>query len=73
MGVNKVIFGNVTLIDTSEVSVTPEKMFEGETALGADGEIKTGTFTIDSELTELDSLLTELEAALEGKAGGGGS
>lgn len=71
MGVNKVIFGNVTLIDTSEVSVTPEKMFEGETALGADGEIKTGTFTIDSELTEQDSLLSELEAALEGKAGWG--
>lgn len=70
MAVNKVIFGNVTLIDTSEVTVTPDTIFQGKTALGANGEMQTGTFTIESELTEQDALLTELEAALEGKAGG---
>ena len=68
MAVNKVIFGSVTLIDTSEVTVTPGRMFEGDTALGADGELQTGTFTIAGELAEQDALLTELEAALEGKA-----
>lgn len=71
MAVNKVIFGNVTLIDTSEVTVTPDKMFEGETALGANGEMQTGTFTIADELTEQDALLTELETVLAGKAAGG--
>lgn len=73
MAVNKVIFGNVTLIDTSEVTVTPDKMFKGETALGADGEMQTGTFTIAEELSEQDALLTELETVLAGKAAGGGS
>ena len=72
MAVNKVIFGNITLIDTSEVTVTPDKMFEGMTALGANGEMQTGTFTIADELTEQDALLTELESVLAGKAAGGG-
>jgi len=72
MAVNKVIFGNVTLIDTSEVTVTPEKMLEGETALGADGEVKTGTFTIQPELTEQDALIAQIQTALQGKAAGSG-
>lgn len=72
MAVNKVIFGNVTLIDTSEVTVAPDKMFAGETALGANGEMQTGTFTIANELAEQDALLTELETVLAGKAAGGG-
>lgn len=72
MAVNKVIFGNVTLIDTSEVTVTPDKMFEGMTALGANGEMQTGTFTIADELSEQDALLSELETVLAGKAAGDG-
>lgn len=72
MAVNKVIFGNITLIDTSEVTVTPDKMFEGMTALGANGEMQTGTFTIADELSEQDALLTELETVLAGKAAGDG-
>lgn len=72
MAVNKVIFGGVTLIDTSEVTATPDKLFEGETALGANGEIQTGTFTIAKELTEQDALLEELENVLAGKAAGSG-
>lgn len=48
------------------------EVLEGYEYIDQEGAAKTGTFTIDSELTEQDSLLTELEAALEGKAAGGG-
>lgn len=41
--VNKVVFGNITLIDTSGVTVTPDKLAEGYTALDASGALITGT------------------------------
>ena len=41
--VNKVVFGNMTLIDTSNVTVTPDKLAEGYTALDASGALITGT------------------------------
>lgn len=41
--VNKVVFGNLTLIDTSGVTVTPDKLAEGYTALDASGALITGT------------------------------
>lgn len=41
--VNKVIYGNVTLIDTSEVTVEPDKLAAGYTALDASGALITGT------------------------------
>ena len=40
--VNKVVFGNMTLIDTSNVTVTPDKLAEGYTALDASGALITG-------------------------------
>jgi hypothetical protein len=40
--VNKVVFGNMTLIDTSGVTVTPDKLAEGYTALDASGALITG-------------------------------
>lgn len=40
--VNKVVFGNLTLIDTSGVTVTPDKLAEGYTALDASGALITG-------------------------------
>ena len=60
MPVNKVIFGNVVLIDTSEVTVTPDAMNKGVTALNAAGELITGTrqdavetwvFTLEDDTT----------------------
>jgi len=41
--VNKVVFGNITLIDTSNVTVTPDKLADGYTALDASGALITGT------------------------------
>ena len=43
MAINKVIFGNTTLMDTTGVTVTPDKMVSGTTALNASGDTITGT------------------------------
>lgn len=41
--VNKVVYGGNTLIDTSNVTVTPDTLAEGYTALDASGALITGT------------------------------
>lgn len=41
--VNKVVYGGTTLIDTSAVTVTPDKLLEGYTALDKTGKLITGT------------------------------
>ena len=43
MGVNKVIYYGEVLVDMSQVTVTPETLMKGETALDASGELITGT------------------------------
>lgn len=57
MARNKVVFGNTTLIDLTSDTVTPEKLFSGTTAHGADGSIVTGTAAISyDETTEIITL-----------------
>lgn len=56
-------------IDTSDATATADKIFLNETAY-ADGKKVTGTFTIDSELTTQDDLISQIQTALEGKASG---
>ena len=65
--------GTAKFVDTSGATVTPDSLLEGFTAYGADGSIKTGTFTINSEVTQQRSLVSDIKAALEGKAAAGGS
>ncbi len=72
MGVNVVIFGDSTLIDLREDTVTPETLFQGETAHGKDGNKIEGTFTIEEELTTQDGLIEDIMVALAGKAAGSG-
>lgn len=48
MGVNKVIYGNETLIDLTELTVTPDKLVKGATAINKAGEVITGTASIAS-------------------------
>ena len=59
-------------ITTTDATASSDEIFEGETAY-TNGSKVTGTFTIDSELSSLDTLLETLETSLEGKASGGGN
>lgn len=57
-------------IDTSDATASADEIMSGETAY-VNGQKVTGTFTIDSELTAQDDLITQIQSALEGKAAGG--
>ena len=57
--------------DTSDATATADEIFAGETAYNAEGKV-TGTFTIENELTAQDGLITQIAAALQNKAAGGG-
>lgn len=56
--VNKVVYGGTTLIDTSAVTVTADKLLEGYTALDKSGRLITGTATAGagSAITVTDTL-----------------
>lgn len=53
MEYNKVIFGVTTLIDLTNDTVTPNKLYKNITAHSADGTIITGTAEITVEGTKL--------------------
>lgn len=76
MAVNKVVRNTVngaeTLIDLTEDSITPEALASGVTAHDKRGEKITGTFTLQNELSEQDSLIEQIKTALAGKIAGGG-
>ena len=55
---------------TNEASET--EVFEGKEIIDGEGNKKVGTFTIDSELTAAETLVSQIATALEGKAAGGG-
>lgn len=71
MAINKVMrrSGEV-LLDLSTDSVTPETLMSGTTSHDASGETIQGTFTIDSELTTQDNLISQIQTALQNKAAG---
>lgn len=78
MAVNKVIYYGEVLVDMSQVSVNPDSLVEGKTALDASGELITGSnpyekAETDTEVSEQEALLDLALAALEGKVAGGGS
>ena len=86
MAVNKVVYGNNTLIDLSGDTLAAENMLEGVTGHDKAGNPITGTFSLDTELsaqdtiiaqlqaenTEQKEIITAMEAAIDGKAVGGG-
>ena len=57
--------------DTNDATATEDKVFLDETFY-AGGKKKTGTFTIASEISSQDGLISAIKTALQGKASGGG-
>lgn len=77
MGVNKVVFGDVPIMDISDSTITEDAVVEGSIGYGADGEQITGTnpykkAETDAEVTTQEELMGQILAALEGKSAGGG-
>lgn len=64
MAVNKIIYGDRTLIDLTGDTVTPEKMLSGTTAHDKSGEPITGTCTYDSDTSDATVAVAEM---LEGE------
>lgn len=77
MAINKVVYNGETLIDTTGVSVTPETLVEGATALNAAGEPIDGTnpyekTATDAEVNTQAGLIEQLKTTLKEKAAGSG-
>ena len=53
--------------DTSDATATADEIFAGETAYTTDGKV-TGTFTIESELSEQSNLITQIASIVATKA-----
>lgn len=62
MAINKVIFGDETLIDLSSDTVTADKVLTGVKAHGADGEPITGTCTFDADTSDATATAAEILA-----------
>lgn len=78
MAVNKVVYGNNTLIDLTSDDVTAEKLITGTKAHDKSGSPITGTnpyekAATDAEVSTQADLIAQIATALEGKAAGGGS
>lgn len=64
MAISKVVYGGNTLIDLTADTIKADKLLEGYTAHGADGELVTGTCTFDADTQ--DATATDAEI-LNGK------
>ena len=60
MANSKIIFAGRTLIDLTQDTVVADKLLEGYTAHGADGELVTGTCTFDSNTQDATATDTEI-------------
>ena len=62
MAINKIVYGNETLINLTGDTVTPDKVLVGVTAHDKAGEIITGTCTFDSDTTDATVAVAEILA-----------
>lgn len=60
MAINKVVYGNNTLIDLTADTITPSDLHSGVTAHDASGAVITGTNTYDSDTSEDTALVGEI-------------
>lgn len=68
MSVNKVIYYGEVLVDMTQVTVKPENLSKGETALDASGKLITGAHEcedLSAEVEEYDEHLDELETTID--------
>lgn len=76
MAINKVIRntknGEEILLDLTGDTATEDVVFAGSTFHAANGEVKTGSFTLENEMGAQNTLISRIKAALAGKAAGGG-
>ena len=78
MAINKVVYGNETLLDLTNDTVSSEALVEGATAHGKDGEVVVGTnpykkAETDATVDAQAGLIAQIKSALNGKAAGNGS
>lgn len=62
MGVSKVVYGTKTIIDLTSDTVSADKLLEGITAHGKDGEPVTGTCTFDADTSDATATASEILA-----------
>ena len=67
MGYSKIIYDGKTLIDLTGDTVKADKLLEGYTAHGADGEVINGSCTYDVDSSEATATAAEI---LSGKKAG---
>lgn len=60
MAINKVIYGDQTLIDLTADTITPDKLASGVTAHDKSGEAITGTNTFDSDTSDATVAVAEM-------------
>ena len=60
MAISKVVFGSDVLMDLTGDTVTADKLAEGVTAHGKDGELITGTNTFDVDSTDATAAVAEI-------------
>ena len=60
MAISKVVFGSETLIDLTADTVTADKLSQGITAHGKDGEPITGTNTFDVDSSDATAAVAEI-------------
>jgi hypothetical protein len=63
--------GGVELPELTNAGVATDLM-QGKQLIDGDGNVVDGTFTLQNELSEQDSLILAIKTALQGKASGGG-
>lgn len=60
MAVNKVIYGNTTLIDLTSDTITASDLASGKTAHDKSGAVITGTNTYDADTSDADAVASEI-------------